>query len=238
MDWQVAVFFVGTLLLLAFVWLNAYLGAALLRQAELSHNPLLHPLELGARFIFIALCLLLGWLSGQSPERLGWRWEGLPADILIGLVAGGVLQEVNHRSTRWAISRFGRRIYDPALLRAMLPRTRREWWLAAAALLPAALAEEMLFRSLAVGGFSAYAPALLLALLFAAAFGLAHLPQGRLGVFGAGALGLLLGLLFVWRWSVVACTVAHYVVNLVQLVRGREELAWLEREPGSPLPPG
>ena len=87
----------------------------------------------------------------------------------------------------------------------------------------------MLFRSLAIGGFSPYAPALLLTVLFAVAFGLAHLPQGRLGIVGAGALGLLLGLLFLWRWSVVACVVAHYLVNLVQLVRGHQELAWFEQ---------
>ncbi|MHB1007157.1 MAG: CPBP family glutamic-type intramembrane protease [Chloroflexota bacterium] len=229
MDLRSLFFVAGTLVLLGFVWLNAYLGAALLRQTELRHNPLLHPLEVGARFVFVFLCLLLGWLSGLSPVELGWRLDGWPAEALAGLLVGVVLQEINHWSTRWAVERFGWEIYDPALLRAMLPRGGRERWLAAGALLPAALAEEMLFRSLAVGGFSYYVPALLLTVLFAIAFGLAHLPQGRLGVVGAGALGLLLGLLFLWRWSVIACTVAHYVVNLVQLWRGREELAWFER---------
>ena len=56
-----------------------------------------------------------------------------------------------------------------------------------------------------------------------------HWPQGRLGVVGAAALGLALSLLFLWRWSVIACTVAHFLVNLVQLVRGRQELAWFEQ---------
>ena len=194
MDLRSIFFVAGTLALLGFVWLNAYLGAALLRQTELQHNPLLHPLEVGARFAFIGLCLFLGWLSGLSPVNLGWRLEGWPGEILIGLLAGVVLQSVNHWSTRWSVARFGKGVYQPAILRSMLPHSRCEWGLAAAALFPAALAEEMLFRSLAIGGFSQYAPALLLTALFAVAFGLAHLPQGRLGVVGAGALGLLLRL--------------------------------------------
>lgn len=223
-----AVFVLGTLALVGFVCLNAFAGAELLRQRRIDQNLLLHPVEVAGRFGFIGVCAVLGWVAGFSPEQLGWRPEALAIEIGLGLAVAAVLQEVNHRATHWALGRWGRAVYSPAFLRVILPRDRREWPLTVLALFPAALAEEMLFRSLAIGGFSAFLPPLVLAAGFAAIFGLAHLPQGRLGVIGAGALGLCLGLLFIWRWNVVTCTVAHYVINVVQLVRAGEELRWFE----------
>ncbi len=228
MDWNRALFVVGALGLAAYTCLSAYLAATLIRQGERLPNLLLHPLELAGRLGFVGICLLLGWLSGLPPAQLGWTPASWAADVAIGILAAAVLQEANHRGTRWALARYGRRAYTPAVLRALLPRGRREWMLTPFTLLPAALAEELLFRSLLIGGFSLYLSPWLLAVFFAAVFGLAHLPQGRLGVVGAGALGLCLSLLFLWRWSIVACTVAHYGVNLVQLVRAPEELAWFD----------
>ncbi len=228
MEWNRVLFVAGALALTAYTCFSAYLAAALIRQGELLPNPLLHPLELAGRFGFIGSCLLLGWLSGLPAAQLGWRPTNWAADVAIGILAAAVLQEANHRGSCWALRRFGRRAYATTVMRAMLPRGRREWALTPFALLPAALAEELLFRGLLIGGLSVYLSPWLLAFFFAAVFGLAHLPQGRLGVVGAGALGLCLSLLFLWRWSVVACTVAHYGVNFVQLVRAPAELAWLE----------
>lgn len=218
----------GTLALVGFVGLNAYLGAVLLKEGRFDRNLLLHPAEALARFGLIAACALLGWIAGLSPAQLGWRQEELVVDIMVGLLSGAVLHEINHRGTRLALLRWGKGIYSPAFLRVLVPRGRREWALTALALLPAALAEEMLFRSLAIAGFASFLPALPLAIIFAVVFGLAHLPQGRLGVVGASALGLLLGLLFLWRWSVVACTIAHYTINMGQMLRAEEELGWFE----------
>ena len=148
------------------------------------------------------------------------------ADIAVGLLAVLILQEINHRSTKWAIGVFGPGVYRPELLGNILPRSRRQWILAPLALIPAALVEELLFRSLAIGGLSLWVDPVVLAVVFSVVFGAAHLPQGRLGVVGAGSMGLALSALFLWRWSMLACLVAHYGVNLVQLVRGRSELAW------------
>lgn len=238
MDWRFALFVVGTVALVGFVGLNAYLTADLLRRVRLPYNPLLHPTELVARFGFIAACLGLGWLSRLSPAQLGWSEPSLLVDLAVGLGAAAVLQEINHQGTAWAIKVWGRQIYSPTILQAILPRDRNQWIMAPLALLPAALAEELLFRSLVVGGFSVFASPWLLALAFSAAFGLAHLPQGRLGVAGAAILGFFLSLLFIWRWSIVACTVAHFGVNFVQLVRARDEERWLAQSPGAEASPG
>lgn len=221
----------GTLGLVAFVCLNSYAGARLLRQGALPYNPLLHPLENAGRLTVAGLCLVLGVASGAPTATLGWVESSLLTNLAIGVGAALVLQELNYRGTRWAVRGWGKGSYSPAFLRALLPRSRRDWAIASVVLLPAALAEELLFRSLAIGGLSLTLNPWVLVVLFAALFGLAHLPQGRLGVVGSGLLGLLLGALFVWRWSLVACTIAHYGVNLAQLLRGEDDLRWLERQP-------
>ena len=230
MAWGLASFVAGTLSMVAFICLNAYAAARLLRRGGLPYNPLLSPFENAGRLAVIGVCLLLGLISGLPAAMLGWVERSPLTNLLIGAGAALVLQEMNYRGTRLVVRKLGPESYSPAFLRALLPKSRRQWVTAGLALLPAALAEELLFRSLAVGGFSYFLDPWALAIIFAALFGLAHLPQGRLGVVGSALLGFLLGALFIWRGSLLACTVAHYGVNLAQLARGEDELRWLERQ--------
>ena len=80
-------------------------------------------------------------------------------------------------------------------------------------------AEELLFRAAALGvpiaGLGA--PVWLMVPLAAAAFGLGHGAQGRVGIAVTGALGVALGALFVLTNSLLAVVVAHYVVNALEL---------------------
>jgi membrane protease YdiL (CAAX protease family) len=55
-----------------------------------------------------------------------------------------------------------------------------------------------------------------------------HLPQGALGIVVAAALGLLFSWLFLATQSLVAPSIAHYLINLLQLVWASREKAWLE----------
>src|SRR3712207_7962187 len=57
----------------------------------------------------------------------------------------------------------------------------RSWLLVPAALFVAVVLEEVLFRSLLIGGLSATVPLPILLIGFAAIFGLMHSPQGTLG---------------------------------------------------------
>jgi len=76
-----------------------------------------------------------------------------------------------------AVDAFGQDVYSPRVMKAILPRSPREQILVPLAILPAALLEELLFRSLLLGGFSLFAPPLLLAAVFSLLFGLMHAPQ-------------------------------------------------------------
>jgi membrane protease YdiL (CAAX protease family) len=228
MEKQTMGFFVaGTLVLLAFVCWATYRTAQLLREIPLDFNLLLLPAENLLRLILIAVCLALGVVSSLPFARLGWA-SLLVDDFLIGLAIGTVTQIVVNIATDWAIVRFGRGIYSPRVVLSVLPRSRTELVLVPLAFIPAVALEELLFRSLLLGGFSVFAPPLLLALVLSALFGAMHAPQGSLGIVVATGLGFLLSLLFLWRASLWPCLVAHYVINLLQVAKGVREREWLE----------
>jgi len=87
--------------------------------------------------------------------------------------------------------------------------------------------EELLFRSLLLGGLAAAWPVPVLVAGTALLFGWMHSPQGRLGMIMTAAVSLLLAALFLWRGSLLPPLAAHYVVNFLQLViahRRRDEL--------------
>jgi membrane protease YdiL (CAAX protease family) len=207
----------GSLALLGLVCWLTYASAQLLQRWETDVNLLLAPVENLARLAIIALCLLVGLASGVPAARLGWASRNLWLDVVLGLGFGFIVQVAVNWLTFRAVNTFGQDVYSPRVMQAILPRNRREQLLVPLALLPAALLEELLFRSLLLGGFSLFAPPLLLAAVFSLLFGLMHAPQGRFGIVVTAVVGFLLCLLFLWRWSLLPTVVAHYAINLRQL---------------------
>jgi membrane protease YdiL (CAAX protease family) len=221
-------FVLGSLTLLAGLAWATYQSGRLLRSIPLRENLLLAPVENGVKLALVGLCVGLGLLSGVAPAHLGWTLEHPSRDLAIGLAVGLVVPFAVNRLTLWAIARWGKGVYSPVVIRNIIPRTRRDWLLVPAAMLLAVLLEEILFRSLLLGGLGAVVPPLLLVVPLGIIFGWMHGPQGPLGVLVAGALGIGLSLLFLWTGGLLAPLVAHYRINALQLVRAREEWRWLQ----------
>lgn len=217
---------VGSLSLVGFLCWATLRTAILLRHYRLEANLLLLPSQTLLRLILIGFCLGIGLGSGLERSRLGWEF-GFP-EAFWGLGTGLILWLSLNLLSLAAVRRFGWGIYSPALLRNILPQRGREWLLVPLALVPAVFLEEILFRSLLVGGFSLFLHPLLLAFAFSLLFGLMHLPQGILGAGATALVGFLLSLLFLWRGSIVAPLIAHYEINLLQLVLASRRPEWLE----------
>ena len=227
-------FVVGTLLLLTFLAWGTWRTAQMLREMTPDFNLLLLPAENLLRLGMITFCLGLAWFSGQSFAQFGWQSLDLSRDLLAGFLVGIVVALLVPPLTHLAIARFGPHIYSPIVVKSILPRHRREWWLVPLALVPAVFLEELLFRSLLLGGFGAFAPPLWLALVWSIFFGVMHLPQGALGIVVAAALGLLLSGLFLATQSLLAPTLAHYLINWLQLIWAAHEKSWLESYSADP----
>jgi membrane protease YdiL (CAAX protease family) len=89
------------------------------------------------------------------------------------------------------------------------------------ALLPAAAVEELLFRSLPLGGLGWLVPPQWLLWPLALFFGLLHWPQGPWGVLGTALAGIALSLLFLATRSLWVPLAAHYVMNVVQILAAK-----------------
>lgn len=221
-------FAIGTLLVLGGLAWATYHSGRLLRLVPIHDNLLLAPLETGLRALLVAACLGLGLVSRLPPGRLGWTLQDAARDLALGLGVGLVAQVLTNRLTLWAIGRWGKAVYSPVVMLNIYPRRRREWLYVPAAMFLAVLLEELLFRSLLLGGLGVLVPPLLLLVALSLVFGWMHSPQGTLGMIGAGALGAVFGLLFILTGSLLAPLTAHYLHNMLQLVRAREEWVWLQ----------
>ena len=225
-------FVVGTLALTAFIAWATYRSAQMLKHIEVDFNLLLLPAENLLRVGLIVICLILGWTSGLSREQLGWISRAPLADLAIGAGIGVLLQATLNTLTDWTIGRFGQHIYSPVVVLSILPRSRDEWAPVLLALFPAVLIEELLFRSLLIGGLAVVLPVPWLMLSTALLFGWMHSPQGQLGVAMTTVVSLLLAGLFLWRGSLLPPLTAHYMVNLLQLIiayRQRDKLQRMVR---------
>jgi membrane protease YdiL (CAAX protease family) len=206
-----------TLALTTWIGYNTYLTARLLRTWRPESNPLLHPLETVVRLMLIVACIGLGWMSGLDRTVLGWTAAHAWAQTAWGVLAGLVLAAVFLVATRWVVKRTGERYYSSLVIELIVPRDRREFLLTALAMVTVVLLEELLFRSLLVGGLTPLLPGPVLVVGFGILFGLLHSPQGTWGMIGAILAGIILGALFLLAGSLLLPCVAHYVANMVQV---------------------
>ncbi len=207
-----------TLLLTAIIGYATQATARLLRDWKPDRNLLLLPSENGVRLALIPILGGLAFLSGHTADAFGFVWTMLGQEALIGLIAGLILALFFWASTAWLHQRnVSKRIYSSTIIEAILPHSQSEAVLVGLAMIPSVLIEEMLFRSLLLGGLQPLVPPLVLLALTSLLFGALHSPQGTWGVFGASLAGFAFGGLFLWRGTLVAPFVAHYVANMVQI---------------------
>lgn len=216
------------LLFTGFIAWMTYRSHLLLKEIQPDFNLLLSVPESIARIVMVGICLLLAWLSGLSIIELGLTVGDLWWSIGLGLAVGVITELVVNVVTSQLIKHIGRHIYSPWLIRNILPHHQREWVLIALAFIPAVGMEELLFRSLLIGGFKAIIPLPLLIIGTSIVFGVMHQPQGKLGMAVAGVINILFCILFIWSGSLLVTFVAHYTVNLLQIIVGHHQRAWLE----------
>lgn len=214
-------FLVGLAVLLTAIAFNTVRTGRLLRQWAPSSNLLLSGPENAARGVLIGLCIGLGTALGPGAGALGWRTAHLAADLAAGIAIGLVTAVALMVLGQGVVRLWGPEAYDNRLLRAILPADAREWPGVLAALLPAAALEELLFRSLPLGGLNWLFPAAWLMWPLAVGFGLLHWPQGSWGVLGATLAGVMFSLLFLATGSIWAPLAAHYVMNVAQIIAAK-----------------
>jgi membrane protease YdiL (CAAX protease family) len=169
-----------------------------------------------ARLALVTLCILLGITVGPGPAALGWQTSRLGQDLVLGVVLGLAFAGMLNLGGRIAMQKWGSEVFSTRLLQCMLPINRKEWAGVLLALLPAAALEELLFRSLPLGGLTWLVPPWWLLWPLALLFGLLHWPQGGWGVTGTAITAVVLSLLFLATGSIWVPLAAHYTMNVFQ----------------------
>jgi membrane protease YdiL (CAAX protease family) len=210
-------FLAGLVALMALVAVSTVRTGRLLRTWTPPFNPLLSLPENAVRLALIAVSIGLGLAFGPGPAALGWQtthiWRDLALGAAFGAAMAGFFALAGGAAVRW----WGPEVYDDRLLRCILPVTRRERPRVALALLPAAALEELLFRSLPLGGLTWLIAPHWLMWPLALFFGLLHWPQGEWGVAGTTLAAIILSLLFLATGSIWPPLAAHYMMNLLQV---------------------
>ena len=210
------IFLIGLLALLAFIAFATYRTNQALKEWTPEENILLSPPENIARLVLIALAVGLGFLSGEDFHALGWQPLHPLGDALIGILLGIAIPLALYYPSRW-VETHHPQWYSDIVVESIRPRSRREWPWVILALLPVAIMEELLFRSLLLGAFAPHVNILYFVIGVSVVFGLLHLPQGEWGVVGVILVSLVLSVVFLWRESLLAVVVAHWLMNVVQL---------------------
>jgi membrane protease YdiL (CAAX protease family) len=210
-------FLAGLVLLLTLVAVSTVRTGRLLRTWTPPFNPLLSLPENALRLGLIAAGVGLGIVFGPGPAALGWQTTHLGRDLVVGAILGVVMAGFFVIAGKAAVNRWGPEVYDDRVLRCILPASRRELPGVALALLPAAALEELLFRSLPLGGLTWLIAPQWLTWPLALFFGLLHWPQGGWGVAGATLAAIMFSLLFLATGSIWPPLAAHYVMNMLQV---------------------
>jgi membrane protease YdiL (CAAX protease family) len=164
----------------------------------------------------------LAGLGLRWPDR--WpdpaTWAAVLVVVVLGLVSTRTLRSGALLQGQVAARRPGEgRHSEPPVhaTLALLPRTRRERHLFTVVGVTAGICEEWLYRGFLLAVVAAVAgglPTLVLVLLAAAAFGLAHAYQGPVGMLTTGVLGGVLAALYLQTGSLVFPVLLHAAIDL------------------------
>jgi len=166
----------------------------------------------------VSLILFFIWRNREPLAQLGWNFKNGWKDVALGI---GLFLPMF----------FGAGLLDHALQAAGLsapvtpmpsflePRGRAELLLGFFLVTVVAVAEETIFRGyllLRLRGSKLSLPKA--ALLSAVIFSLGHGYEGTSGVVTVGTMGLVLAVVFIWRQSLVAPMVMHFLQDFTGIV--------------------
>ena len=165
----------------------------------------------------MGLVLYFVWRNGEGFGAVGWKFQEAGREVALGLA----LFIPFFLGTAW----LGTALKDAGLSApstppvALLPgRNIGEMLLACILVSVVAVAEETIFRGYLLLRFTAITARPAIALVLSAAiFSLGHGYEGAAGVVTVGVMGLIFGLIYLWRGSLIAPVVMHFLQDFLAI---------------------
>ena len=166
----------------------------------------------------VSLILFFLWRNGEPWESLGWNYRNGWKDVALGIAlflpmffAAGLLEH--------ALQAAGLSAPATPLPSFLEARGGGELLLAFFLVVIVAIAEETIFRGYLLLRFRAIKLSLpWAAVLSAVIFSLGHGYEGTSGVVTVGAMGLTFAVIYLWRHSLVAPMVMHFLQDFTSIV--------------------
>lgn len=166
----------------------------------------------------VSLILFFLWRNGENVERIGWSLRQAGREAALGVVLfvpflfGAALLE--RSLLHIGLSRPATPL--PSFLEA---RGGAEFLLAAVLVAVVAVAEETIFRGYLILRFQALLRSSAQAVLLSSViFSLGHGYEGSAGLVTVGVMGAVFAVIYLWRKSLVASTVMHFLQDLLSIV--------------------
>jgi len=166
----------------------------------------------------VALVLYFVWRNSEPYGRIGWRRRDLPSEVAIGFAL--VVPFVLFQGMLAVILRaFGLLDGGPRTAPFALPAGGPELAFGVILVAIVAVAEETVFRGYLLLRLRSLTGGTVAAVVISSViFALGHGYQGAAGAIAVGIIGALLAVIYLWRGSIVAPVVLHFVQNFTGIV--------------------
>ncbi len=166
---------------------------------------------------FLSLIAFFAWRNGESWERFGWVGSRVGREAILG--AGlFLLMSFAVILIQQAFSAAGVSLPSHPLPPSLIPHSRAGYVLAFVLVVVVAVSEETIFRGYMIlrftAAFRSRPAAVLLSTLI---FSLGHGYEGIVGVVAVFFIGLFLSGVYMWRKSLVAPMVIHFLQDFLGL---------------------
>jgi CAAX protease family protein len=166
----------------------------------------------------VGLIVFFLWRNGEPLDRIGWQLRGAGNEIVVGAAlfvpvffGAGLVEQIAHAAGLSAPS-----TPLPSFLRAA---DWKEFALATALVAVVAIAEETIFRGYLILRSRALSQSSVFAVLLTSfVFSLGHGYEGTAGVVTVGAMGAAFAAVYLWRRSLVAPIVMHFLQDFLGIV--------------------
>lgn len=170
------------------------------------------------QWLIATIAGIAAWLSHRPPASLGLivrpvvaLYVELAVFTALAVLLGRQIAKV--RSSAKARESVRKQLARSQGLDVFPPRTATEFRMFLAVSVTAGVCEEFLFRGFLIATLAGFMPAWLAAVVAAVFFGFGHAYQGGKGVAGIAALGLIMGLLYVWAGSLLPVILIHIALD-------------------------
>ena len=165
-----------------------------------------------------ALIVFFLWRNGEGDARIGLTWKNGWSDVILGVFLFSVVFIVAGFLDAF-LRRLGFSGPSTAMMKELMPRGMWQVLLGVVLVTVVALAEETIFRGYLIHRLSNLTGSMVAAVIISSViFALPHVYEGVAGAITVGVMGLMFALVYVWRGSLVAPIVAHFMQDFIGIV--------------------